>query len=185
MKHQLYEGWIMARDELTPHQRRDLEAHLKECAECEALAEKNMMLDRLMASLPMTEPISGFTQRWKIRLMEKRMKGHRRQTSMIMVILSLGAIAVLLPLLLQTILLMISPEEFLFDLADVLINWLSFLSTIGEVVLSFVKTLFSTIPMMGWLAIVIVIAALFTGLAILWGYSLQRLGYLPNRERSL
>ncbi|OGO18594.1 MAG: hypothetical protein A2Z14_12060 [Chloroflexi bacterium RBG_16_48_8] len=180
MKHRLYEGWIMARDELTPDQRRDLEAHVKECMACTQLAETGMVLDRVFASSQMSEPMPGFAQRWKIRVGERRIKTHRRQVSMILGLLSFGATALFLPLILQTILIMISPEDILFHLAGVLVEWLSFLGFIGELVVTFFTTLYSTIPVVLWLMIMVVLVVM----GVLWGYSLQRLGYLPSRERS-
>ena len=181
MKHRLYEGWIMARDELTPDQRRALEAHLKECEACHRLAEAEIALDQVFTSAKISEPMPGFVQRWKARVGERRMKVHRRQTSTILGLLSFGATALLLPLLLQTILVLISPEDLLFDLARALFDWLAFLGLIGELIVTFFSTLYSTMPVIFWL----MIAMFFIGVVVLWGYALQRLGYLPSRERSL
>jgi hypothetical protein len=171
----------MARDELTPDQRRDLEAHLKECEACRSLAEAEMALDQVFTSAKMFEPIPGFVQRWKARVGERRMKVHRRQTSMILGLLSFGAMALLLPLLLQTILVLISPEDLLFDLTRALVDWLAFLGVAGELIVTFFTTLYSTMPVVLWLMITVFL----TGMVVLWGYALQRLGYLPSRERNL
>jgi len=180
MKHRLYEGWILARDELTPDQKRDLEAHLKECESCRQLAEADLEVGRAFTSVQMSEPMPGFVNRWKIRLSERRMRDHRRQTSLILGLLSFGAIALFLPLLIEAILVLISPEDLLFDLAYALIDWLAILSLIGELVLTFFSTLYSTVPVIFWLMAMVFIA----GVVVLGGYSLQRLGYLPSRERS-
>ena len=180
MKHRLYEGWIMARDELTPDQKRDLEAHLKECAACKQVAEADMALERVFASVEMSKPKPGFAQRWKAKVGERRMIVQRRQTSMILGLLSFGATALFLPLLLQIILVLISPEYVLFDLAGVLVEWLAFLGLIGELVLTFLTTLVSTMPIVGWLFIMVFLV----GVVLSWGYSLQRLGFIPSRERS-
>jgi hypothetical protein len=169
----------MARDELTPDQRRDLEAHLKECEACKQLAEADNAVNRAFASAQMSEPIPGFAQRWKVRMSERRASAHRRQTSMILGVLSFGASALFLPLLIQTILVLISPEDILFDLAGVLIKWLSFLNVIGELIATSFTTLYLTVPIVLWL----IIMAILVVMGVLWGYSLQQLGYLPSRER--
>ncbi len=181
MKHRLYEGWIMARDELTTDQKRDLDAHLKVCESCKQLAEADMAVGKTFASVHMHEPMPGFVRRWKVRLSEERVRAHRRQTSLILGVLSFGVTALFLPLLLQTILVLISPEDILFDLADVLVEWISILGVIGELVVTFFSTLFSTVP----LALSFLIVVVLIGMGILWGYSLKRLGYLPSKERSM
>jgi hypothetical protein len=84
-----------------------------------------------------------------------------------------------LPLLIQTILVLISPEDILFDLAGVLIKWLSFLNVIGELIATSFTTLYLTVPIVLWL----IIMAILVVMGVLWGYSLQQLGYLPSRER--
>jgi predicted anti-sigma-YlaC factor YlaD len=176
MKHRLYEGWIMARDELTPDQMRDLEAHLKECESCSRLAEAEKALEQVFTSVQMSEPMPGFAQRWKIRMGERRMSAHRRQTSWILGSLSVGATALFLPLLLETILVLVSPEDFLFDLAAALVDWLSLLDFVGDFVKTSVSTIFSTVPVALWLLVIVGV----TGLGILCAFSLKRLGYLPK-----
>jgi hypothetical protein len=180
MKHRLYEGWIMAQDELTPDQRRDLEAHLEECEACRRLAEARIAVDQVLTPVKMTEPMPGFVLRWKARAGERRMRVHRRQTSTILGLLSFGAIALFLPLVLQTILVLISPEDLLFDLARALVDWISFLKLTGELIATFFSTLYSTMPVVFWLMIM----GFAVGVVISWGYALLRLGYLPIRERS-
>ena len=180
MKHQLYEGWIMARDELTSDQKQVLEAHLKDCESCRQLAEANMALDRIFSSVQMSEPLPGFANRWKARMGERQMRAHRRQTSLVLGILSFGVTALILPLMLETILVLISPEEILFNLAHALVDWLSFLNIVFEIAITSFKSLYSTAPFVLWLLIPLVLV----GTGVLGGYSLQRLGYLPNRERS-
>jgi hypothetical protein len=180
MKHRLYEGWILARDELTADQKQDLEAHLKECESCKQLAKADKALEKVFTSVQMSEPFPGFVNRWKVRLDERQMKAHRRQTSLILGILSFGATALVLPLMLETILVLISPEEALFALSRALIDWLSLLNLMIEIAITSLKSLFSIVPFSLWLLIPIIIV----GTAVLGGYSLQRLGYLPGRERS-
>jgi hypothetical protein len=180
MKHRLYEGWILAREELTPDQKRDLEAHLRECESCKQLAESDMAVSRVFASVQMAEPEPGFANRWKVRLAEKRMRAHRRQTSLVLAVLSFGATAVFLPLLLQAILVLVSPENILFNLAHILVDWLTFLGFIGEIVVTFFNTLFETVP----IALLFVVLVSLAVMVVFGGYSLKRLGTLPSRERS-
>ena len=180
MKHRLYEGWIMAGDELTPDQRSDLETHLQECEACSRLAEADRALEKALTLVQMSEPKPGFTQRWRARMDERRITAHRRQTSGVLVFLSFGATALLLPILLNALLVLISPEDVLFDLAGALVDWLSLLKLIGNFVTTSVSTLFSTIPLVWWMLMITILA----GLGVLWGFSLQRLGYLPSKERS-
>ena len=170
----------MARDELTSDQRRDLEAHLQECESCSHLAKAERALESAFSSVKMSEPAPGFAQRWKIRLEERRSMAHRRQTTIILGLLSFGATALFLPLLVHMILVLISPEDLLFDLAKAFADWLSFLGTLGDIVVTFLRSLVSTIPILWVLPVLI----LLVGVILLSGFSLKQLGTLPSRKRS-
>jgi len=178
MKHRLYKGWIIARDELSPDQERELHLHLEKCEACKAFAMAEQALDRTFSSVQMVKPMPGFTQRWRARVNEKRSKVHRRQTSLLLGLLSFGTTALLLPLVIQVILVLLSPEALLFDYAKGAVEWFAWFEFIGEILMTFINTLISTIPVGWWLSLAVVLA----GVSTLWGLSLRRLGYLQRRK---
>ena len=83
-----------------------------------------------------------------------------------------------MPLILQVILLLLSPEDLLFDYAKGAVEWLAWFEFIGEFSMTFINTLISTIPVGWWLSM----AVLLAGVSTLWGLSLRRLGFLQIRK---
>jgi hypothetical protein len=68
MDHRPFEDWLMDIQPLNIEQKRELNAHLKGCSSCTALAEVNLALK----SVRLAEPDSGFVDRFQIRLAEKK-----------------------------------------------------------------------------------------------------------------
>ena len=178
MKHRLYEGWIVARDDLSPDQERELHLHLENCDACSTFARAEQGLERAFSLVQMVEPTPGFAQRWKSSLNKKRESSHRRQTSLLIGSLSVGTTVLFMPIVLQVILVLISPEELLFDYAKGAIEWLAWFDLIGEFGLTFINTLISTVPVGWWLSIAVVMA----GMTALSGLSLRRLGSLQKKK---
>jgi hypothetical protein len=178
MKHRLYKGWIVARGELSPDQERELHLHLETCEACRAFAQAEQAVEMTFSSIKMLEPTPGFTRRWKTRLDEKRTHAHRRQTSLLLGLLSFGTTALFFPIVLQVIILLISPEDMLLGYAKGTIEWLAWLELLGEFSLTFINTLISTIPVGWWLSIAVVLAGMIT----ISGLSLRRLGLLQRKK---
>lgn len=178
MKHRLYEGWIVARDELSPDQEKELSIHLESCPQCNDFAQAEQMVERTFSSVQMVEPLPGFTQRWRARLDQKRIKAHRSQTSLLLGLLSIGTVVLFMPIVLQLLSVLISPENLLFDYAKGTVEWLAWFELIGQFVMTFLNTLISTVPVYWWLSIAVFLA----GMSLLWGISLQRLGFLQIKK---
>jgi hypothetical protein len=83
-----------------------------------------------------------------------------------------------MPIVLQALILLISPEELLLGYAKGAIEWLAWLELLGEFVLTFVNTLISTVPVGWWLSIAVLLASMMT----LSGLSLRRLGILQRKK---
>lgn len=74
MDHQPFETWLLADEPLTPQQKRELQAHMKTCRACAALAEVNVALK----SVRMAAPTEGFTDRFQVRLATRKAAQRRR-----------------------------------------------------------------------------------------------------------
>ncbi len=74
MNHLPFEDWLLEESPLTPPQKRLLEAHLRECPSCAALAEVSLALQ----SARLVPPPSGFVNRFRQRL-AARQQTQRRQ----------------------------------------------------------------------------------------------------------
>lgn len=74
MDHQPFETWLLADEPLTPQQKHELQAHVKTCRSCAAMAEVNVALK----SVRMAEPAAGFTDRFQVHLAARKAAQRRR-----------------------------------------------------------------------------------------------------------
>jgi hypothetical protein len=178
MKHQQYETWIFEADELSSEQAQQLEEHLRQCEACNELAKAEKSLQMAIKSAPMMKPMSGFVRRWKMKLHKERLLRHHRQTAVILGLLSFGACALFLPLLLQTFLVLLSPEEFLIDIVKEIAGGITNIGLVGEFALTVLSSMFETVPLFWWVAMALV----FSGLGIVLLFSLSRVGLIPIKK---
>ncbi len=90
MNHQPFEDWLLEDQPLTLEQQRELQAHLRSCPACTAIAESNLALH----SVHMISPAAGFARRFQTRLAHRREQQRWRQI-IGTVILVLGGLALL------------------------------------------------------------------------------------------
>jgi hypothetical protein len=90
MNHRPFEDWLLEDQRLTSEQERELQAHLRGCAACTAIAESNLALH----SVRRVAPAPGFVSRFETRLIENRKAARIRQI-IGSVILVLAGIALL------------------------------------------------------------------------------------------
>ncbi len=65
MVHQPFETWLLDEEPLTFDQRRELEAHLRTCPQCQRLSANWSGVAGLMKATPPMQPAPDFTLRWK------------------------------------------------------------------------------------------------------------------------
>ena len=75
MKHQPFEDWLLNDKLITSEQKRELASHLRSCAYCSALAETGMALN----AVKIVSPRTGFTNRFQVRLAERKLADRRRR----------------------------------------------------------------------------------------------------------
>ena len=75
MNHRPFEDWLLEDQRLTSDEERELQAHLRVCTSCAAIAESNLALH----STRMISPAEGFTSRFEVRLVEHRKATRIRQ----------------------------------------------------------------------------------------------------------
>lgn len=91
MNHQPFESWLLNDQPLTPIEKRDLDAHIRICKYCAALAETGIEL----RSMRTISPKPGFADRFKKRLAAGKIADRRRMIWSPIVFL-LGGAALLL-----------------------------------------------------------------------------------------
>ena len=90
MNHRPFEDWLLEDQPLDPAQKRELDAHLRSCETCRAIAESNLAL----RSARIVAPAPGFTARFQERLVLAR-RAQRRRTLLGTLFFSLGGLLLL------------------------------------------------------------------------------------------
>jgi hypothetical protein len=90
MNHRPFEDWLLEDQPLDPTQKRDLDAHLRTCETCRAIAESNLAL----RSARIVAPAPGFSARFQERLVLAR-RAQRRRTLLGTLFFSLGGLLLL------------------------------------------------------------------------------------------
>jgi hypothetical protein len=75
MNHQPFEDWLLNEKLIDPKQKLDLDAHLRVCSYCSALAETG----RALRSVKRVSPAAGFTERFQARLAARKVAERRRR----------------------------------------------------------------------------------------------------------
>lgn len=96
MNHQPFEDWIFDPGVMTAEERRALQNHLQECAQCQRLERRWLAVHQQMRARPMVAPAPGFTQRWQSGLAQRRAQEQRKQAWKIFGMLLGGAVFILL-----------------------------------------------------------------------------------------
>jgi len=176
LNHLPFEDWLLSEETLTQEEAGRLQEHLQGCEVCSMLALALSEVDRELRAAPVLPPVAGFVNRWQARLEAERQKLHRRQTFFTM-LLSIGGAMFFFALLAIVLLpVILSPWPVLLALVYELTSTFSFVSVIGEALLTVLRALFDLFPVTQWAAIWLA----FAGLGALWVVALHRLT-LPRR----
>jgi hypothetical protein len=172
MNHRPFEDWLLEDEPLTPQQARELQAHVRSCASCAAIAESNLALHsaRRMAPLP------GFTQRFQVRLEKRRREQRWRQVigTLVLVIGGLSLVFWLVgPFLLEVFR---SPAAWITAGIGYLLFILTSLQVLSEATAILLRVLPSFISPSGWIALILGVA----GLGSLWTLSMWRVARAPQ-----
>lgn len=172
MNHRPFEDWLLEDQQLTPQQARDLQAHVRTCTSCAAIAETNLALHatRLVA------PAAGFSERFQVRL-ERRRREQRWRQVIGTVLLVLGGLGLSYwlagPIIMQALR---SPAELLTVGVGYFLFILTSLQVLGEVSAILLRVLPSFISPAGWFVLTMIVA----GLGFLWTITIQRAARAPQ-----
>jgi hypothetical protein len=164
MDHRPFEDWLLDNQILNTEQERQLNAHLRTCSSCTAIAEVNLALN----SVKEVAPAAGFSDRFQVRLAAKKQALRRRNIWGFM-ILTLSALGILgwvaWPILKDLIL---SP-------VNLLASWISSLASFWAAIQAITRTgamLFKVVP--GFVPVYVWMAILMAagGWSLVWVVSL-------------
>ena len=172
MNHRPFEDWLLDDQPLNPTQKRELDAHLRTCKVCSAIAESNLAL----RSARMVAPAPGFSARWQERLVLAR-RAQRRRTLLGTLFFSLGGL-VLLALLAGPVLVSLigSPAEWISAMVRALLFIYTTSMAVAEAGSVLVRVLPGFMPPFVWL----VLLSTLSGLGLLWSVSIWRLMRRPQ-----
>ncbi len=171
--HQQYRSWLFSEEDLSPEQLQELYAHLRECESCCNFAAARDAVEAHLQAAPHHMPSMGFVSRWRERLDLERLRAHQRQTSRLLVSLSVVESLLVAPLALWAYLVLRSPQDVIINAARQAANWVGWLRFLVETSIEVAGSVVNFLPNGWWLAAVSVIAAMF----ILWAGSIYRLAF--------
>jgi hypothetical protein len=172
MNHQPFEEWLLTEKLISPRQKLDLDAHLRICSYCSALAETG----KALRTVKKVAPATGFSARFQARLaMQKAVERRRRRWGA--VLFTFGGLVMLMWLLgpyLASFL--AAPATWI----AAMIEWVVFLITTLQAVAQASSVLLRMLP--GFLSpfLFMVVVSAFAGMGLLWSVSIWRFVRVPR-----
>ena len=172
MDHRPFEDWLLEDKNLTNNEKRQLNAHLRTCHSCTALAEVDLALKLVKTAAP----TAGFTDRFQVRLVARKKAIHQRNFWGFFV-LTLSVLSLLVwvawPML----------KSFIQSPVNLLASWLSSLMSFWVAIQAMVNAgvvLFKVVP--GFVPAYIWTIILFAagGWSLLWVFSLMKFTKIPR-----
>jgi hypothetical protein len=172
MNHQPFEEWLLTEKLISPREKLDLDAHLRLCSYCSALAETG----KALRTVKRVSPAAGFSARFQARLAMQN-AAERRRKRWGTVLFTFGGLAMLLWL--------VGPYLASFFAAPAtwiaaLIEWAIFLITTLQAVTQVGSVLLRMLP--GFLSPfgLMVLVSAFAGIGLLWSVSIWRFVRVPQ-----
>ena len=166
MNHQPFETWLLDDKHLTTAEKRELDAHLRECRTCSALAETGLALRSTRVAVP--KP--GFALRFQHRLAEQKALERRRHLWGLILLVLVGAGALswfAAPLVMKFI---ASPFQWFISITGYFLYTIASLKAIGEILSVLARVVTDFMPPYAWM----VLLSAFSGMALLWLVSIWR-----------
>ena len=156
MNHRPFEDWLLEDQHLTSDQERELQAHLRTCTSCSAVAESNLALH----STRMISPAEGFVSRFETRLAENRKAMRIRQVigTTIFVLAGLAFLYWLASPFIQEV--MRSPADWITNVVGYFLFIVISVQALGEVSHVFLHLLSDFVSPLGWLVILFLVSGL-------------------------
>jgi hypothetical protein len=172
MNHQPFETWLLDDKHLTTAEKQELNAHLRTCKTCTALAETGLVL----RSAKIVEPTKGFTLRFQEKLAIQKI-AERRQRLWGLIILMLSGISLLAwfttPYLTTFF---AAPIEWVTASIGYIVYIFTSLLALTEILQVFSRVLPNFIPPYAWMILFSAIA----GFSLLWTISIWRFARKPQ-----
>jgi hypothetical protein len=166
MKHQPFEDWLLNDKLISPRQKLELDAHLRVCSYCSALAETGKALH----SVKRASPSAGFTARFQTRLAARKVAEQRRRR-VGTIWFTVGGLVMLMWLTAPYLVsFLAAPATWI----AALMQWVVFLITTAQAVAQAGSVLLRMLPsFLSPFAFMVLVSA-FAGIGLLWSVSIWR-----------
>ncbi len=172
MNHQPFDIWLLDDQPLTPEQKRELDAHLRTCVYCAALAETGLALH----TKRMVAPAPGFSIRFQARLAAQRI-ADRRKRFWGMIVFTLAGLVLLVWLTApQAGNVISSPAEWITIFLGYILFIVTSLQALTGVGLVLLRVVPNFVPPFVWMILISALA----GMGLLWAVSIWRFTRLPR-----
>jgi hypothetical protein len=172
MNHQPFETWLLDDKVLTPTEKREINAHLRECKTCAALAETGLAL----RAAKVAAPKPGFAMRFQHRLAAQKLAERRRRLWGLFVLIISGVSLLgwfAFPYISSFT---SSPVEWLIAAASYFLYIVSSLQAFSEIVGVIARMLPGFLPPYAWM----VMLSALSGMGLLWIVSIWRFARRPQ-----
>jgi hypothetical protein len=172
MKHQPFEDWLLNDKLIDPKQKLELDAHLRVCSDCSALAETG----KALRSVKMVSPAAGFSTRFQARLAARKVADRRRRLWGA-VLFTFGGLVMLLwiasPYLASFF---ASPATWIASLIEWGVFLITTLQAIGQAGSVLLDVIPGFLPPFVWMVVLSTLA----GIGLLWSVSIWRFVRVPR-----
>lgn len=172
MNHRPFEEWLLNDKHLTPTDKSDLDAHLRTCNHCSALAETGLALRSARAVAPAT----GFVIRFQQRLAVEKIAERRRKLRGLIALILAGVGMIVWVLAPYLFAILSSPVEWLTATIGYFLFVVTSLQAFKEALVVLARILPNFVPPYVWM---VIISAL-SGLGLLWLVSIWRFAHTPQ-----
>jgi len=172
MNHQPFESWLLDDKHLSANEKRELDAHVRTCRYCSALAETGLAL----RSTSVVSPAAGFTARFQSRLTAHKIAERRRRLWGLILLAVTGAIllGILAAPLIKTF--VSSPVEWFTALTSYFLYVYTSFQAFGDIASVLARMAPNFIPTYGWMVMLSTVA----GLGLIWIISIWRFSNKPQ-----
>ncbi len=178
MKHPQFEALLFEMDQLGREDRMVLEAHLQECEHCNAVAISWNDLEGKMRSARLMEPATGFTDRFRERLVVYKRRKQDRLTLAVILAILISLIIVTVFFGAELLTFVPSAISFLLKSINGLVRLGGLLTILRDFALVLIEGITQSLPA----GLLLAISTATSGLALVWVFSIYRFGFNTIRR---
>jgi hypothetical protein len=168
--HPPFSEWLLTEEPLSPEQTQYLNDHLQSCPACSQLQASLFDVRHQFKTSGLAAPTPGFTERWRERLVDQRLKRQRRNAWILFFFAAIMAVGILGVIGWQVLEVVTSPVSLL---SATVYFWTVTLVTVGGI-RSLLWSFVQLIPSMSYMGLLLFIG-FFSLMSVLWVVTYRQL----------